>query len=274
MIVLSLCWMTLPGTVVLHSSEEGTSEDKTSDEAQEGSGTSGEEEESGADDSEEVEGEDSEDHDSGDSNDDVQGMLLDQRSLIEIRLRTMKLKIMQYVSDEFKKLKDFISTVVLASCSKCTVRVADVDPEPKQSNHGGFVDYAGHHPSPDDPDKNMEINRQEGDDITHIQSCPDDHPVAVPTRIEEVQVEGGHSHHLATVTKSRTCCLLELNICKTQQTLSHALTMTPCQCPLEPMKCKLEQERGYHDEMAISTAATSGTCYQDSVHEGKRKAKT
>ncbi|CAA3029002.1 Hypothetical predicted protein [Olea europaea subsp. europaea] len=54
----------------LGTPEEGTFEDKTSDEAHEGSGTSGKEEESGTDDSEEAKGEDSKDHDSRDSDGD------------------------------------------------------------------------------------------------------------------------------------------------------------------------------------------------------------
>ncbi|CAA2995277.1 Hypothetical predicted protein [Olea europaea subsp. europaea] len=201
----------------LGTPDEGTFEDETFDEAHESSGTSGEEEESGVDDSGEVEGEDSEDHDSGDSDgdrfdeapstsyarptaivgsslstDNVQGMLLDQKILIEMRLPTVKLEIMQHVSDEFKKLKKFISTVVSASSSTTTTRTADVGPEPKQSDYGDFADYVGHHPSLDGPDKDMGINRQEGDDIAHTQPCPDDHPVPMPTRIEEVQAKGGH----------------------------------------------------------------------------------
>ncbi|CAA2980490.1 serine threonine- kinase CDL1-like [Olea europaea subsp. europaea] len=200
----------LVGEERVRTLEETTSEDETSDEAHEGSGTSGEEEESGANDSEEAEGEDSKDHDSGDSDgdrvrrsgqtgtfstpyvhratspmhapstfyarptaivgssltiDDVQGMLLDQRILIEMWLRTVKLEIMQHMSDEIKKLKDFISIVVPTSCSKCTARAVDVDLEPRQLDYGGFADYAGHHSSPDGPDKDMVIDRQEGDDM-------------------------------------------------------------------------------------------------------------
>ncbi|CAA2952079.1 Hypothetical predicted protein [Olea europaea subsp. europaea] len=158
--------------------KEGTSEDETSDEAHDGGGTSGEEEESGADESEEAKGEDSKEHDSGDSDgdrapstshvrptatagsclttDDVQGMLLDQRILFEMRLRTVKLKIMQHVSNEFKKLKDFISTIVPASGSTTTACATDVEPEPRLSDYGGF---AGHHPSPDSIDEDMGIDR-------------------------------------------------------------------------------------------------------------------
>ncbi|CAA3001054.1 Hypothetical predicted protein [Olea europaea subsp. europaea] len=76
--------------------------------------------------------------------------------------------------------------------------------------------YAGHHPSSDGPDKDMGIDRQEGDSmcitkehmescpdeqdmplsleskvckahIAHIQPYPDNHHVPVPTRTEEVQ---------------------------------------------------------------------------------------
>ncbi|CAA3007991.1 MICOS complex subunit MIC60 [Olea europaea subsp. europaea] len=164
----------------LGTPEEGISEDETSDEAHEGSGTSGEEE-LGADDSGETEGEDSEDYDSGDSD------------------------------------------AVPASVSTTTTRVAAVDPDPRQSDCGGFADYAGHHPSRDGLDKDMEMDRYEGDrisiteehmepcsdeqdmqlptgteslqgtiDIAYIQPCPDDHPVPVPTRTEEVQAQGGH----------------------------------------------------------------------------------
>ncbi|CAA3010078.1 Hypothetical predicted protein [Olea europaea subsp. europaea] len=149
--------------------------------------------------------------------DDVQGMLLDQRILFEMRLRTVKLEIMQHVSGEFKKLKDFISTIIPASGSITTACAADVDLEPRQSDYGGF---AGHHPSPDGIDKDMGIDRQEGDgmcineehmepcldeqdmplstgteslqDIAHIQPCPEDHPVPESSTIEKVQVEGGH----------------------------------------------------------------------------------
>ncbi|CAA3018034.1 Hypothetical predicted protein [Olea europaea subsp. europaea] len=135
-----------------------------------------------------------------------------------MRLHTVKLEIMQHVSGQFKKLKDFISTIVPASGSTTTACATNVDPEPRQTDYGGF---AGHHPSPDDINEDMGIDRQEGDgmcineehmesyldeqdmplptgaeslqDIAHIQSCPEDHPVLEPSTIEEVQViEGGH----------------------------------------------------------------------------------
>ncbi|XP_022861285.1 uncharacterized protein LOC111381704 [Olea europaea var. sylvestris] len=139
-------------------------------------------------------------------------MLLDQRILFEMWLCTVKLEIMQHVSDEFKKLKDFISTIVPASGSTTTACATDVDPEPRLSDYEGF---AGHHPSPDGIDEDMGIDKQEGDGmcineehmepcldeqdmplpsgteslqgIAHIQPCPEDHPVPEPSTIEEVQ---------------------------------------------------------------------------------------
>ncbi|CAA2998623.1 Hypothetical predicted protein [Olea europaea subsp. europaea] len=42
----------------------------------------------------------------------VEELLLNQRTLIKIRLCTIKLEIMQHVTDEFVKVRDFISTLV------------------------------------------------------------------------------------------------------------------------------------------------------------------
>ncbi|CAA2979701.1 Hypothetical predicted protein [Olea europaea subsp. europaea] len=202
--------------------EEGTSKDETSNEAHEGSGTSGEEEELGADESGEVEGEDSEDHNSGDSDGD-RVRRSGQMGTFSTPYVHRATSPMQELSTSYARptTTDFISTVVPASGSATTARVADVDPEPRQS---GFADYAGHHPSLDSPDKDMGIDRQEGDgmyiiekhmesrpdeqdmplptgteslqgtwviyqqiDIAHIQPCPNNNPVSVPTRTDEVQ---------------------------------------------------------------------------------------
>ncbi|CAA2977864.1 Hypothetical predicted protein [Olea europaea subsp. europaea] len=78
--------------------EEGTSEDETSNEAHEGNETSGEASSTSYAQSTTTVG-------LSLTIDDVQGMLLDQRILIEMQLRTVKLEIMQHVSDEFKKLR-------------------------------------------------------------------------------------------------------------------------------------------------------------------------
>ncbi|CAA3016349.1 Hypothetical predicted protein [Olea europaea subsp. europaea] len=60
----------------------------------------------------------------------VEELLLDQRTLIEIRLRTIKLEIMQHVTDEFVKGRDFISTLVPPSLSRNTPPTAQAVKEP------------------------------------------------------------------------------------------------------------------------------------------------
>ncbi|CAA3022848.1 Hypothetical predicted protein [Olea europaea subsp. europaea] len=108
-----------------------------------------------------------------------------------MRLRTVKLEIMQCVFDEFKKLKDFISTVVPASGSATIARMANVDPEPRQLDYGGFADYAGRHPSCDVPKKDMGIDRQEGDGMCiaeeHMEPCPNEQDMPLPIRTESLQ---------------------------------------------------------------------------------------
>ncbi|CAA3008250.1 Hypothetical predicted protein [Olea europaea subsp. europaea] len=60
----------------------------------------------------------------------VEELLLDQRTLIEIRLRTIKLDVMQHVTDEFVKVRDFISTLVLPSLCRSTPSTAQATKEP------------------------------------------------------------------------------------------------------------------------------------------------
>ncbi|CAA3017579.1 Hypothetical predicted protein [Olea europaea subsp. europaea] len=90
-----------------------------------------------------------------------------------MRLHTVKLEIMQYMSEEFKKLRKYISTVFPASGSITTAPAANVDPEARESDvQGGNADpdpfctepqdRGGHHPSPDDHNEEMGINIQEG----------------------------------------------------------------------------------------------------------------
>ncbi|CAA3015062.1 Hypothetical predicted protein [Olea europaea subsp. europaea] len=62
--------------------------------------------------------------------DEVKKLLLDQRTLIEIRLRTVKLEIMQHVTDEFVKVRDFISTLVPPAPSRSTPPTAQAAKEP------------------------------------------------------------------------------------------------------------------------------------------------
>ncbi|CAA2959435.1 Hypothetical predicted protein [Olea europaea subsp. europaea] len=61
---------------------------------------------------------------------DVEGMLYDQCILFEMRLRTVKLEIMQHVTEEFARLRDFISTLVPPSSGTSTSAAAPVVNEP------------------------------------------------------------------------------------------------------------------------------------------------
>ncbi|CAA2967614.1 Hypothetical predicted protein [Olea europaea subsp. europaea] len=54
------------------------------------------------------------------------GRGVDQRILIEMRLRTVKLEIMQHVTEEFARLRDFISTLVPPSSGTSTSAAAPV----------------------------------------------------------------------------------------------------------------------------------------------------
>ncbi|CAA3008020.1 Hypothetical predicted protein [Olea europaea subsp. europaea] len=216
--------------------------------------------------------------------DDVQGMLLDQRILFEMRLCTVKLEIMQYVSDEFKKLKDFISTIVPASGSTTTACVTDVDPEPKQSDYGGFV---GHHPSVDGIDEDMGIDRQEGDGMCineeHMEPCLDEQDMPLPTRTESLQgirllyncsfvvVEGGH--HPSPGDHDKEQDMLPTGTKHLQDTVH--IEPCPDNDPMLVLAATDEvQGREVTTKRVIDTTATSGTYYQDFVHEGERKAKT
>ncbi|CAA3016726.1 Hypothetical predicted protein [Olea europaea subsp. europaea] len=61
---------------------------------------------------------------------DVEGMLLDQRILFEMRLRPVKLEIMQHVTEEFARLRDFLSTLVPPSGGTSTFVAAPIMNEP------------------------------------------------------------------------------------------------------------------------------------------------
>ncbi|CAA3022534.1 Hypothetical predicted protein [Olea europaea subsp. europaea] len=90
-----------------------------------------------------------------------------------MQLRTVKFKIVEHVSDEFKNLREFISIVVFASSSITTAPIVDINLEPRESDvRGGDTDFdpfcaepqvgRGHHPSPDNHDEEMGIDMQEG----------------------------------------------------------------------------------------------------------------
>ncbi|CAA2998700.1 Hypothetical predicted protein [Olea europaea subsp. europaea] len=110
--------------------------------------------ESGGDESGDGNDEDFDDCDSGDSDGEIAGasltrakveeMLLAQRTLIGIPLHTVKLEIIQHVTNEFVRLREFISTLVPPSGSATTVPTAEAKNEPIDIGsllHGGCGMY-------------------------------------------------------------------------------------------------------------------------------------
>ncbi|CAA2992939.1 Hypothetical predicted protein [Olea europaea subsp. europaea] len=110
--------------------------------------------------------------------DEVEELLLDQRTLIKIRLRTVKLEIVQHVTDEFVKVKDFISTLVPPAPSRSTPPTAQAANEPTvlatsvHDGNGGETDPVpecaepqvhgrGFSPLPVDHDEDMDKEMQE-----------------------------------------------------------------------------------------------------------------
>ncbi|CAA2957854.1 Hypothetical predicted protein [Olea europaea subsp. europaea] len=93
---------------------------------------------------------------------DVEGMLYDQRILFEMRLRTVKLEIMQHVTEEFARLRDFISTLVPSSSGTSTSAAAPVVNElnllddPYEDGQGSDVR------SPHDDVRADDVEMQEG----------------------------------------------------------------------------------------------------------------
>ncbi|CAA2955290.1 Hypothetical predicted protein [Olea europaea subsp. europaea] len=113
---------------------------------------------------------------------DVEGMLYDQRILFEMRLRTVKLEIMQHVTEEFARLRDFISTLVPPSSGTSTSTAAPVVNEsniwddPHEDVYGGEMDLClddGGRPS---PMGNLDVNDGQGSDVrsTHDDDCADE----------------------------------------------------------------------------------------------------
>ncbi|CAA2998469.1 Hypothetical predicted protein [Olea europaea subsp. europaea] len=67
----------------------------------------------------------------------VEELLLDQRIFLEIRLRTVKLEIEQHVTSEFKKLQEFLATL-MAPAGQTTAAVAtpvDIDAKVSEGAH-------------------------------------------------------------------------------------------------------------------------------------------
>ncbi|CAA2966307.1 Hypothetical predicted protein [Olea europaea subsp. europaea] len=101
--------------------------------------------------------------------DNVEGILLDQRILFEMRLRTVKLEIIQHVIEEFARLRDFISTLVPSSGGTSTSVAALVMNEPNiwDDPHEDGEDSDEWSPHDDDEveeAKMQEVNAREGSD--------------------------------------------------------------------------------------------------------------
>ncbi|CAA3001815.1 Hypothetical predicted protein [Olea europaea subsp. europaea] len=102
---------------------------------------------------------------------DVNGMLYDQRMLFEMRLRTVKLEIMQHVTEEFAKLRDFISTLVSPSSGTSTSAAAPVVNEPNlwddphEDVYGGDMDLCLDDGGCPFPIRNLDVNGRQGSDV-------------------------------------------------------------------------------------------------------------
>ncbi|CAA3010372.1 Hypothetical predicted protein [Olea europaea subsp. europaea] len=132
--------------------------------------------------------------------DEVDELLLDQRTLIEICLCTVKLEIMQHVTDEFVKVRDFISTLVPPAPSRSTPPTAQAANEPivlatsMHDGNGGDTD-----PVPECEElqggAGMEsepaLNGDDGDVASGGSGKREDDGVASPTGV--VKADGGHS---------------------------------------------------------------------------------
>ncbi|CAA2990980.1 Hypothetical predicted protein, partial [Olea europaea subsp. europaea] len=92
---------------------------------------------------------------------DVEGMLLDQCILFEMRLRTVKLEIMQHVTEEFARLRDFISTLVPPSGGTSTSAAAPAMNEPHIWDDPHEDGQGSDVRSPHDDDRAEETEMQE-----------------------------------------------------------------------------------------------------------------
>ncbi|CAA2985795.1 Hypothetical predicted protein [Olea europaea subsp. europaea] len=129
---------------------------------------------------------------------DVEGMLYNQRILFEMRLRTVKLEIMQHLTEEFARLRDFISTLVPSSSGTSTSAVAPVVNEPNlwDDPHEDGESRDEQSPQYDD--------RAEDDDMQDM----NDPGETVPTLPNDDNEEGPSTHD---VTEVDSMCLFSFN---------------------------------------------------------------
>ncbi|CAA2938764.1 Hypothetical predicted protein [Olea europaea subsp. europaea] len=146
--------------------------------------------ETGSDESTDGNGEDSDDGDSGDNDGAtvrasltrarVEEMLLDQRTLIEIRLRTVKLEIIQHVTNEFVRLREFISTLVPPSGSTTTAPTTKAENEPRVvSSLPHDLDENGDETDPDSECAEPQVHARDFDPLS------DDHEEDMGIEMQE-----------------------------------------------------------------------------------------
>ncbi|CAA2974903.1 Hypothetical predicted protein [Olea europaea subsp. europaea] len=92
----------------------------------------------------------------------VEGMLYEQGILFEMRLRTVKLEIMQHVTEEFARLRDFISTLVPPSSGTSTSVAALIVNEPNLWDDPHEDGQGSDVRSPHEDDRADEVEMQEG----------------------------------------------------------------------------------------------------------------
>ncbi|CAA3000914.1 Hypothetical predicted protein [Olea europaea subsp. europaea] len=100
--------------------------------------------------------------------DDMEGMLYDQYILFKMRLRTVKLEIVQHVTDEFAKLRDFISSLVSPSGGTSISATAPVVNEPTIWEYPHEDGEGGEEWSPQADDRAEDGDMQEVNDTCVI----------------------------------------------------------------------------------------------------------
>ncbi|CAA2934941.1 60S ribosomal L21-1-like [Olea europaea subsp. europaea] len=109
-------------------------------------------------------------------------MLLDQRILIEMRLRTVKLETIQHVTEEFARLRDFISSLVFPSGGTSTFVAAPVVNEPNIWDDPHEDGEGSDERSPQDDD-----HTEEGETVPTL---PKDDNEEAPSTHDVTEVDG------------------------------------------------------------------------------------
>ncbi|CAA3032537.1 Hypothetical predicted protein [Olea europaea subsp. europaea] len=120
---------------------------------------------------------------------DVEELLLDQRILFEMRLRTVKLEIQQHVTLECTSLREFLATLVARACP------TTAEPTTRAETEAGISgslpeDVYGGPAEPCPYESDIAIDTGNMQDAAHIAPTQDDLNLPVPTVSEEVQDAG------------------------------------------------------------------------------------